>query len=132
MSGFVGIVNLDGGPVDRAVLDRMTKSLAFRGPDGQGMWSQGNAGLGHALLRVARESAQEAQPATLDGRVYCVAHARMDARQELAEKLRRAGIEADLAGNRNPAPAAPRACGFCPGPGLNKRCGLARTRGNSG
>ena len=96
MSGFVGIVNLDGGPVDRVMLDRMTKSLAFRGPDGQGMWSQGNAGLGHALLRVARESAQEAQPATLDGRVYCVAHARIDARQDLAEKLRRAGIEADL------------------------------------
>jgi len=96
MSGFVGMVNLDGRPVDRALLDRMTKSLAFRGPDGQGMWSQGNAGMGHALLRVARESAQEAQPATLDGRVFCVAHARIDAREELAEELRRAGLAPDL------------------------------------
>ena len=36
MSGFVGILNLDGAPVDGSLLCDMTRFLAFRGPDGQG------------------------------------------------------------------------------------------------
>lgn len=35
MSGLVGIVNLDGAPVDGALLRRMTQDLAPRGPDAQ-------------------------------------------------------------------------------------------------
>ena len=92
MSGFAGIVNLDGLPVDRAVLERMTQSLAFRGPDGQQVWRDGAVGLGHALLRTAREAAPDAeidkQPAGLDGRLWIVADARIDARAELIAKLK--------------------------------------------
>lgn len=87
MSGFAGIVNLDGAPVERAVLDRMTRSLAFRGPDAQAICCEGAVGLGHALLRATHESAFERQPIELDGRLKIIADARIDARAELVQKI---------------------------------------------
>jgi len=88
MSGFVGILNLDGAPVDRALLERMTQSLAFRGPDARHVWCQGPVGLGHALLQITNGTALEKQPAQLDGRLWITADARIDARTELIEKLK--------------------------------------------
>ncbi len=88
MSGFAGILNLDGAPVDRRLLERMTHSLAFRGPDAEEIWCDGSAGLGHALLRATNESIRERQPFALDSRLWIAADARIDARAELIEKLR--------------------------------------------
>ncbi len=88
MSGFVGILNLDKAPVDRALLERMTRNLAFRGPDAQEVWCQGPVGLGHALLQINSGVALEKQPAQLDGRLWIAADARIDARAELIEKLK--------------------------------------------
>ena len=75
MSGIVGILNLDGAPIDRALLRRMTDFLTFRGPDAQHTWVDGNVGFGHALLRTTEESKRERQPFTLDGSVWIVADA---------------------------------------------------------
>ncbi|HEV2521828.1 MAG TPA: asparagine synthase-related protein [Candidatus Acidoferrales bacterium] len=92
MSGFVGILNLDGAPVDRALLERMTRSLAFRGPDAEGIWFGDAVGLGHTLLRTERQSVPDAdvdkQPAGLDGRLWIAVDGRIDARAELIEKLK--------------------------------------------
>ncbi len=33
MSGIVGLINLDGQPVDGQLLQRLTGFMAFRGPD---------------------------------------------------------------------------------------------------
>lgn len=88
MSGIVGIINLDGSPVDRLLLGRMTDYLAFRGPDAQETWSQGPVGLGHALLRTVDDTRPDCQPLTLDGQVWIVADARVDGRGELRRKLR--------------------------------------------
>jgi asparagine synthase (glutamine-hydrolysing) len=88
MSGFVGILNLDGAPADRALLERMTRYLAFRGPDAQQVWCQGSVGLGHALLQTASGTPPEKQPAEFDGRLWIVADARIDARAELIGKLK--------------------------------------------
>ena len=88
VSGFVGILNLDGSPVDRTLLERMTRFLAFRGPDAQEIFCQGPLGLGHAMLRATREAATEKQPGALDDRLYIVADARIDARAELIDKLK--------------------------------------------
>jgi len=88
MSGITGIVRLDGGPVDAALLRRMTDSMGQRGPDGRQIWIQGQAGLGHALLRTSDESAiDDDQPASLDGRLWIAADARVDGRDELVRKL---------------------------------------------
>jgi asparagine synthase (glutamine-hydrolysing) len=91
LSGFAGILNLDGAPADQCLLERMTHSLAFRGPDAEEIWCAGSAGLGHALLRATNESVRERQPFALDGRLWIAADARIDARPELIEKLRAKG-----------------------------------------
>jgi asparagine synthase (glutamine-hydrolysing) len=88
LSGFVGILNLDGAPVDHPLLERMTQALAFRGPDAQRTWSQGEIGLGHTLHRTTPEAAHERQPAALDARLWIAADARVDARAELIAKLK--------------------------------------------
>ena len=95
MSGIVGLLNLDGAPVDPALLARLTQSLAAGGPDGQATWADGAIGLGHALLRTTFESAQKAQPCTLDGTARITAAARVDGRAELIAELRAQGRAPD-------------------------------------
>lgn len=98
MSGIVGIINLNGGPVDRRLLWRMTDSMAFRGPDAQEVWNSESlgVGLGHTLLRATDESARERQPFSFDGDVYIVADARIDDRETLVRKLNGKGCNASL------------------------------------
>ena len=87
MSGFIGIIHLDGAPLDPALLWRMTDYLTFRGSDAQQVWIDGSVGFGHALLQTTWESEFERQPFTLDERVWIVADARIDDRSSLAAKL---------------------------------------------
>jgi asparagine synthase (glutamine-hydrolysing) len=87
MSGIVGIVNLDGAPVDRPLLERMTGFMAFRGPDAQGIWVDGPVGFGHTMFRTTFEAENERQPCTLDGRVWITADARVDGREDLVRLL---------------------------------------------
>jgi asparagine synthase (glutamine-hydrolysing) len=87
MSGIVGIVNLDGAPVDRDLLREMTRHMAFRGPDAQQTWIDSHIGFGHAMLRTTFEMADEQQPWSLDGKLWITADARVDARVELIHKL---------------------------------------------
>lgn len=94
MSGIVGIFRPDGGAADQALARALTRFLAFRGPDGQQVWCQGCVALGHAMLKSTEESAYERQPASLDGRLWITADARLDARGELIEALSRAGRDA--------------------------------------
>lgn len=95
MSGIVALLQLDGAPVDAALLERMTASLAFRAPDGARARSAGPLGLGHALLRTGdRERAVE-EPLTLDGETWIAADARIDGRAELVSDLRSAGRVVD-------------------------------------
>jgi asparagine synthase (glutamine-hydrolysing) len=93
MSGIVGLVNLDGAPVDRHLLGRMTEFMEFRGPDAQRVWVNGHVGFGHTLLRTTDEAAREAQPFSLDGETWIVADARVDGREELIARLRAEGRE---------------------------------------
>jgi asparagine synthase (glutamine-hydrolysing) len=102
LSGFAGILNLDGAPVDRGLLERMTHSLRFRGPDAQEIWCEGSVGLGHAMLRATRESAGEKQPFALDGRLWIVADAWIDARPDLLEELRTTGNAASAVSRSTP------------------------------
>lgn len=87
MSGIVGIINLDGAPVDRELLRRMTDFMSFRGPDTQETWIDDNVGFGHTMLRTTFEAETEKQPLTLDGKVWLTADARIDGRAELIAKL---------------------------------------------
>jgi asparagine synthase (glutamine-hydrolysing) len=92
LSGIVGIFRRRGGPVERAVLESLSKFLAYRGPEGVEVWSDGVAtGFGHAMLRTTREAEGERQPASVEGRLWITADARIDCRNELLGELERAG-----------------------------------------
>jgi asparagine synthase (glutamine-hydrolysing) len=87
LSGIVGIYERSGAPVERGLLQALAHFLSFRGPDGRETWSQGAIGLGHTMLRTTRESQIELQPASLDGKLWITADARIDCREELEKKL---------------------------------------------
>lgn len=87
MSGILGLIHIDGAPVDPSLLRRMNEVMTSRGPDAQTVWSRGFVGFGHTLLRTTWESAAEVQPYTIDDRVWIVADARIDDRQNTIEKL---------------------------------------------
>jgi len=91
MSGIVGMFERASAPVDRALLQALTRFLSTRGPDARETWSNGSVGFGHTLLRTTHESLSERQPASLDGRFWITADARLDARAELEKKLESAG-----------------------------------------
>src|SRR5262245_25657287 len=96
MSGIVGLFNMDGAPIDRTVLDRLTNALCFRGPDFQRTWFRGPIGLGHTLLRTTNDVGDEQQPLGLGGNSWIVADARIDGRCDLVRALKSHG-QRDLA-----------------------------------
>jgi len=66
MCGIAGVIHLDGSPVDRHALDRMTDALKHRGPDGRGLSIDRNVGLGHRRLSIIDLSEAAAQPMQSD------------------------------------------------------------------
>jgi asparagine synthase (glutamine-hydrolysing) len=95
VSGFLGILNPDGAPVDGELLGRINEAMSYCGPDRQDVWVDGQIGLGHALLRATPDPAEaERQPCTLDGRTWVVADARVDGRPDLIADLRDRGRKA--------------------------------------
>lgn len=95
MSGIVGIYHRDGAPVDRALLRALAQFLSYCGPDARDTWTDACVGLGHTLLTTTRESANERQPASLEGQWWITADVRLDARAELISELASAGCKAD-------------------------------------
>jgi asparagine synthase (glutamine-hydrolysing) len=89
LSGIVGIFHRDGAPIEPALLRSLVDFLGYRGPDGQGCWSETPVGLGYSLLRTTRESCSERQPVSLEDRYWIVADARLDCREELIAELQR-------------------------------------------
>ncbi|MGA8222605.1 MAG: asparagine synthase-related protein [Candidatus Acidiferrales bacterium] len=90
MSGIVGMYRRDGAPVERGLLGALAHYLSYRGPDARDVWADGSVGLGHTMLRTTREALNERQPASLDGRFWITADARLDCRAELETELEQA------------------------------------------
>src|SRR5260221_484061 len=87
MSGIVGLWNLDGRPVDEAVLARMSATLAHRGPDGEGRRLCGPAGLACQHVWVTSEEVGEVQPLVGRTGAALVMDGRLDNREELLPAL---------------------------------------------
>jgi asparagine synthase (glutamine-hydrolysing) len=62
MCGIAGLLNLDGAPAEARVVQKMVRSLAHRGPDGEGLILDGPLGLGHRRLAIVDRSAAGSQP----------------------------------------------------------------------
>ena len=50
MSGIFGVIHLDGSPVPEEELSAMRAAMQEWGPDRNGVWRDGSAGLGLSLL----------------------------------------------------------------------------------
>jgi asparagine synthase (glutamine-hydrolysing) len=85
VSGILALVRTDGAPVEPGLVRGLTKLLTVKGPDRENVWCNGQAALGHTLLRTGRPPDQ--QPFTIDGVTWIVADARVDERDDLASQL---------------------------------------------
>lgn len=93
MSGLVAIWNLDGQPADRRLLERMTETIAYRGPDGAGQWLDQSVALGHRMLHTTPESLREIQPLADETGTLCLAFdGRLDNRDDLKAALVAEGL----------------------------------------
>jgi asparagine synthase (glutamine-hydrolysing) len=73
MCGIVGLVRFDPGDlVDEARLKRMRDVLRHRGPDGEGLWSEGSVGLGHRRLAIVDVAGGHQPMTTEDGGAWIV------------------------------------------------------------
>ena len=62
MCGIAGIINFNGQPVSETLLKKATDTIAHRGPDGEGHWTEGNVGIGHRRLSIIDLSPAGKQP----------------------------------------------------------------------
>ena len=62
MCGIAGIIDLKGRTVDGVLVRKMTDAIAHRGPDSDGFFVEGPAGLGHRRLSIIDLSAVSNQP----------------------------------------------------------------------
>jgi len=93
MCGIAGILNLDGAPVDRDMLERMTDVIAHRGPDSDGHWIDGRVGLGHRRLSIIDLSREADQPMVSQaGSEIIVFNGEIYNYQELARDLEAKGM----------------------------------------
>lgn len=73
MCGLTGVFDRRGRrTVDAGVLDRMTDSLAHRGPDGRGTLNEPGIALGHRRLSIIDVARAEQPMASADGRYVIV------------------------------------------------------------
>lgn len=94
MCGIAGVVDRRGGPVDRAVVEAMTRALAHRGPDDEGVEIHENVGLGHRRLSIVDLSAAGHQPmASADGLLWLTYNGEVYNAAELRDELRGLGSE---------------------------------------
>lgn len=80
MCGIVGRLNFNkGNQVSEKIIREMTQTLGHRGPDDQGIFVNGNIGLGHVRLSIIDLSSGDHQPMsdnekkiwiTFDGKIY--------------------------------------------------------------
>jgi asparagine synthase (glutamine-hydrolysing) len=93
MSGFAGVISLDGAPPDMRLLERMAQSLAFRGPDGTHIATKPGAGFCFTFLRTGPAPQCPSQPCSLDGKVWLLGDVRLDGRADLRRRLEQHGDE---------------------------------------
>lgn len=92
MCGIAGIFHVDGAPAERDILGRMTRILAHRGPDGEGLHLDGAVGLGHRRLSIVDLSAAGSQPMpNEDGTVWITFNGEIYNHAEMRPALLKAG-----------------------------------------
>ena len=69
MCGICGILNFDNRVVNSDLVRKMNHTLIHRGPDGEGVFTEDNIGLGHRRLSIIDLSTGDQPMSSLDGKV---------------------------------------------------------------
>ena len=92
MCGIAGVLALDGAPVDPVRLQAMADALAHRGPDGEGVYTDGPLGLANRRLAIIDLSPAGNQPMeTPDGRFVITYNGEVYNFRELRTELQALG-----------------------------------------
>lgn len=92
MCGIAGFVRQHGGEaIDDRILDRMTSTLAHRGPDDAGTWCGDGAYLGHRRLSIIDVAGGRQPLVSEDGRVVVVVNGEIYNHHDLRDDLRARG-----------------------------------------
>ena len=91
MCGIAGIFRFDAGQVDRSSLNELAKTLAHRGPDGQGIYQQDSVGLAHTRLAIIDLEGGQQPMVSFDGCLALVANGEIYNYVELCDELSQRG-----------------------------------------
>lgn len=91
MCGIAGVLSLDGRPIPQGMVERMTRSLAHRGPDGEGFYADDTMALGHRRLSIIDLDERSAQPMSYRDRFTISYNGEIYNYIELREELRQLG-----------------------------------------
>lgn len=72
MCGIAGIINKKKVTVEGADIKRMTDLISHRGPDAEGMYLDGQFGMGHRRLSILDLSEEGTQPLFSHDRKYVI------------------------------------------------------------
>ena len=100
MCGIAGIINLNGKEVNREDLKKMTDSIAHRGPDGEGFFTDKVVGFGHRRLAIIDLSEAGKQPMlSNNGRFVLTYNGEIYNFQDLKNRLIRKGYKFQSSGD---------------------------------
>ncbi|RIV17154.1 asparagine synthase (glutamine-hydrolyzing) [Alicyclobacillaceae bacterium I2511] len=91
MCGICGLVNKQGQPVDRQLLQDMTAMMMHRGPDDDGYYASGPVGLGFRRLAIVDVAAGQQPLANEDESVWVVFNGEIYNHQQLRHTLESRG-----------------------------------------
>ncbi len=108
MCGIAGLLNLNGAPADQNLALRMASRLSHRGPDAEGVWTEGPVTLSHRRLAIRDLSGAAAQPfASQCGRVVIVYNGEIYNDESIAKRLaRETGFQCRTSSDTEIIPAA--------------------------
>ena len=97
MCGISGTFGFSNPLVDEDTLRKMTRTLAHRGPDDNGIFIKNNVGLGHTRLSILDLSSEGHQPMkSVDGSVTLIYNGELYNYQDLKKRLIKKGRSTEL------------------------------------
>src|SRR5690242_11462404 len=88
MCGITGYICFDNSKADRLTIERMNNSINHRGPDDEGVFIDGNVGIGHRRLSILDLSSAGHQPMlSSDGKFAIVFNGEIFNYNEIRKKL---------------------------------------------